>query len=298
VAISLGPSCPCWRRPAASPPLKLWRGVGAAQEPPWLKADSPSLPLDCATLLTACCPGSPRSCGRRQMPARADHGFDRCTLVVSVQRLLGHTIDNVTLCHHHQASSSYHDVRSPHTAGPGRTPQQPASVHFPFDAGQRCSSLTALQSLGNRSGSLGSAAYHVPSITHAGRFLLRSRRLAGDRLKQHVNRSNMSESFWAPCPRAEPKKAPRRESAREHFGVFRLSECFVFRSVFGHYPMARNSNIGLTNTIVGRDPQQTLRGVAVPFTASCGPALTAPSRGRNGRGRNTAVLLTTRRLYV
>jgi hypothetical protein len=35
--------------------------------------------------------------------------------------------------------------------------------------------------------------------------------------------------------------------------VSRLSECFVFRSVFGHYPMSRNSNIGLTNTIVGRD---------------------------------------------
>ena len=79
MAVSLGPSCPCWRRPAASPPLKLWRGAGAAQEPPWLKADSPSLPVDCATLLTACCPGSPRSCGRRQRPARADHSFDRCT---------------------------------------------------------------------------------------------------------------------------------------------------------------------------------------------------------------------------
>ena len=76
MAVSLGPSCPCWRRPAASPPLKLWRGAGAAQEPPWLKADSPSLPVDCATLLTACCPGSPRSCGRRQRPARADHSSD------------------------------------------------------------------------------------------------------------------------------------------------------------------------------------------------------------------------------
>ena len=107
MAVSLGPSCPCWRRPAASPPLKLWRGAGAAQEPPWLKADSPSLPVDGATLLTACCPGSPRSCGRRQRPARADHGFDRCTLVVSVQCLLGHTIDKVTVCHHHQAPSSY-----------------------------------------------------------------------------------------------------------------------------------------------------------------------------------------------
>ena len=76
MAVSLGPSCPCWRRPAASPPLKLWRGAGAAQEPPWLKADSPSLPVDGATLLTACCPGSPRSCGRRQRPARADHSSD------------------------------------------------------------------------------------------------------------------------------------------------------------------------------------------------------------------------------
>ena len=76
MAVSLGPSCPCWRRPAASPPLKLWRGAGAAQEPPWLKADSPSLPVDCAMLLTACCPGPPRSCGRRQRPARADHGSE------------------------------------------------------------------------------------------------------------------------------------------------------------------------------------------------------------------------------
>ena len=123
MAVSLGPSCPCWRRPAASPPLKLWRGAGAAQEPPWLKADSPSLPVDGATLLTACCPGSPRSCGRRQRPARADHGFDRCTLVVSVQRLLGHTIDNVTLCHHHQAPSSY-------CVTGHRTPQQ-LSVRTP-----------------------------------------------------------------------------------------------------------------------------------------------------------------------
>ena len=107
MAVSLGPSCPCWRRPAASPPLKLWRGAGAAQEPPWLKADSPSLPVDGATLLTACCPGPPRSCGRRQRPARADHSFDRCTEVVSVPRLLGHTTDHPTVCHHHQAPSSY-----------------------------------------------------------------------------------------------------------------------------------------------------------------------------------------------
>ena len=57
-------------------PLNLWRGTGAAREPPWLKADSPSLPVDCATLLTACCPGPPRSCGRRQRPAMADHGSD------------------------------------------------------------------------------------------------------------------------------------------------------------------------------------------------------------------------------
>ena len=91
----LGPSCPCWRRPAASPPLKLWRGAGAAQEPPWLKADSPSLPVDGATLLTACCPGSPRSCGRRQRPARADHGFDRVTNVVSASNTC--TTDNVAL---------------------------------------------------------------------------------------------------------------------------------------------------------------------------------------------------------
>ena len=123
MAVSLGPSCPCWRRPAASPPLKLWRGAGAAQEPPWLKADSPSLPVDGATLLTACCPGSPRSCGRRQRPARADHSFDRCTEVVSVQCLLGHTIDKVTACHHHQAPSSY-------CVDGHRTPQQ-LSVRTP-----------------------------------------------------------------------------------------------------------------------------------------------------------------------
>ena len=123
MAVSLGPSCPCWRRPAASPPLKLWRGAGAAQEPPWLKADSPSLPVDCATLLTACCPGSPRSCGRRQRPARADHSFDRCTEVVSVPCLLGHTTDHPTVCHHHQAPSSY-------CVDGHRTPQQP-SVRTP-----------------------------------------------------------------------------------------------------------------------------------------------------------------------
>ena len=108
MAVSLGPSCPCWRRPAASPPLKLWRGTGAAREPPWLKADSPSLPVDCATLLTTCCPGPPRSCGRRQRPARLDHGFDVGIMSLKVRAQLRPTASHKALYHHHQTPSSHY----------------------------------------------------------------------------------------------------------------------------------------------------------------------------------------------
>ena len=57
-------------------PLSCGGGREPHGSPPWLKADSPSLPVDYATLLTTCCPGPPRSCGRRQRPAMADHSFD------------------------------------------------------------------------------------------------------------------------------------------------------------------------------------------------------------------------------
>ena len=97
----------------------LRRGAGTARESPWLKAASPKLPVDCATLLTTCCPGPPRSCGRRQRSARLDHGFDRSTVAVSGPCLppARHTIDNYTLCQHHQTPLGHHvnSLESPHT---------------------------------------------------------------------------------------------------------------------------------------------------------------------------------------
>lgn len=97
-------------------PLNLWRGTGAAREPPWLKADSPSLPVDCATLLTACCPGPPRSCGRRQRPAMADHSFDRCTIAVSVPCLppARHTAAHLYRLSSPPSTLQLLCVRSPH----------------------------------------------------------------------------------------------------------------------------------------------------------------------------------------